>query len=485
VYEMLEAISQGVAALGFILWTWLFGVVLIIGGIYFTIKTRFVQFTMVYDALRLIGGKDKAANEATVSEKNKPKNNLSAFQAFCISESSRVGTGNVTGTAIAIAIGGPGALFWMWVMALLGACTSFVESTLGQLYKENHGDRFMGGPMFYFQRAYKSKLPGKVFAVIVAIMYVFVFNSIQTNTITDTFISFVPERIFIGIAVSIVTMFIIFGGLKRIAQAATTLLPFMVIVFLIVSYGIILFNLPEFFSAMGLVFTSAFGAEQIAGGGVGFAIGTAMQQGLRRGLFSNEAGLGTVPIGASTSNVSHPAKQGLVSCFGVYVDTILIASATGFFVIMSGAYLEGYTGVALVRAGFIHFMGPSSEPFLLVMLLLLPLTSILGNYFYGETSLRFLTKSKSAINIFRLAGGIVIILASLAPLQLVWNLGDIFTGTLVTLNIIVLFKLGKTAFAVLDDYRTQLKAFKAGKGPEPVFYDDTIGVDTPYWKRNR
>ena len=483
-YEALLEFTGYVSQVGFFLWTWVFGVALMVGGVYFTFKTGFVQLNTVKDALRLIMGKDSATNEA-VSDDSKPTTRLSAFQAFCISESSRVGTGNITGTALAIVIGGPGALFWMWAMAFFGACTSFVESTLGQLFKENHGDRFMGGSMYYFKRAYKSKWPSKIFAAIVVIQYVFVFNSIQINTIADTFVDFVPNRIFVGIIISAFTLIVIFGGLKRIAQAATTLLPFMVITFLVVSYGIILFNIPQFLQSMGVIVQSAFGVEQVAGGAVGFTIGNAMQQGFRRGLFSNEAGLGTVPIGASTSNVSHPAKQGLVSCFGVYVDTMLIASATGFFVIMSGAYLEGITGVALVRAGFVYFMGPASEPFLLVMLLLLPITSILGNYFYGETSLRYLTDSKKVLYGLRVAAGILLVLASLAPLQLVWNLNDISTGTLMTLNIIVLFKLGKLAFAVLDDYRKQLAAFRAGTGPEPIFYDDTIGIDTPYWKRDR
>ena len=481
---MLFEITDLIRQLGFFLWTWVFGAALVVGGIYFTIRTRFVQFTTLPDAIRTIMGRDAKSNQAAAGSE-KPRSALSAFQSFCISESSRVGTGNIVGTAVAITMGGPGAIFWMWAMALIGAATGFVESTMGQIYKENHGDRFLGGPMYYFQRAFKSKVPSYVVAIIIAITYGFVFNSIQTNTIADNLQHYVPGRIVIGIILAVIVAVIIFGGAMRIAKIATAILPFMVITFLVICFGIILFNLPRFFSTMGYIVVSAFGTEQIAGGAIGFTIGQAVQQGLRRGLFSNEAGLGTVPIAASTSVVSHPVKQGAVQSFGVFLDTLIICSATAFIVLMSGLHTTGIAGVVLVRESLTYFIGGFAAPFLNLMLFLLPFTSIIGNYFYGESCIRFASKKSSAITVYRILAIVLIVAASLAPLQLVWNLADIFTGTLVTFNVIVLFMIGKTAIACLDDYRKQRSAQKAGQGEEPVFYDDSIGIDTSCWKRNR
>ncbi|MCL2381889.1 MAG: alanine:cation symporter family protein [Treponema sp.] len=482
----MEGFTAAVSSLGFFLWAYVFGIALIAGGIYFTIRTRCVQFTTLRDALRAIGGKDKKANLES-AQNDAPKTSLSAFKAFCVSESSRVGTGNVVGVAVAIAMGGPGSIFWMWIMAIIGAATGFVESTLSQVYKENHRDRFMGGAMYYFQRAFKSKVPSYVHAGLLAFTYVFVFNSVQTNTIADTFQGFVPYRIIIGIVVSAVIMFIIFGGIKRISQVASIMMPPIIIFYLLVCFGIIIVHFPQFIQAMGYIVASAFGTEQVAGGALGFTFAQAIQHGLRRGLFSNEAGIGSVPIGAATSNVSHPVKQGAVQSFGVLLDTLVICSATAFIILMSGNYIGGTTatGVALVRDSLEYWVGGFAVPFLNIMLFLLPFTSIIGNYFYGETCFRFISRSNTAVNVFKVLGGLTIIVASIVPLRLVWSMADIFTGTLATMNIIALFILCNIAVKCLDNYKKQAKAFRAGTGKEPVFYDDEIGVETPYWKRGR
>lgn len=482
-YDELLALTQQVSRTGFFLWTWVFGVMIMAAGIFFTLRTKGAQFTLMSDVYRIISGKDKE-NEAKTSGKDKPETTLSAFQAFVISESSRVGTGNIVGVAVAIVTGGAGAIFWMWIMALLSAGTNLIESMLGQVYKENHGDRFMGGPMYYFQKAFKSKVPAYVFACMLAFLYVFIWNSVQTNTIVDTFSPYTPNRLTVGLVLAAIIAIIIFGGLKRIVSVTSIVLPTMVVLFLLVGTGIILFNLPAFFTAMGHIFQSAFGASQVAGGVIGFTLGQALQQGLRRGIFSNEAGIGSKPIGAATSDVSHPAKQGVVYAFGVYMDTLWISSITAFLILMSPHYGSGTTGVILVRDSIVHFTGALGVPFFYVLFFLLPFTSVIGNYFYGETCLRFVTKSKAAVTCLRFFAIGVIILASLVPLNLVWNLADIFTGTLATLNIFVLFKLSGIAFKVLDDYLLQRKRLKA-EGIEPVFYDDAIGIETSFWKRDR
>lgn len=479
-YENLLALTEQVRQVGFFLWTWVFGAIIIIAGFYFTIRTGFAQFTLLKDVGRIITGKDKKQSEKTKKGKDKPETSLSAFQAFAISEASRVGTGNIVGVGVAIVTGGAGAIFWMWAMALISAATNLVESTLAQVYKENHGDRFMGGPMFYFQKAFKSKKPAYLFAVLLAVLYVFIWNSVQTNTIVDTFVPYVPGRIYIGLILAAVVSLIIFGGMKRITQVTSTVLPVMVIIFLVVGTGIILFNLPAFFQAFTHIIRSAFGARQAAGGVIGFTLGQALQQGLRRGIFSNEAGIGSKPIAAATSDVTHPVKQGIVYSFGVYVDTLWISSVTAFIVLMSPHYGAGETGVLLVRNAIIHFTGALGTPFFYAMFLLLPFTSVIGNYFYGESCLRFVTKNKTSIMIFRFLAIILIIFASLVPLQLVWNIADIFTGTLATLNIFVLFKLSKVAIAVLKDYTSQRAQYKKD-GTEPVFVDKNIGIETAYW----
>ena len=483
-YYDLLAFSQRVQGIGFFLWTWVFGVFVIAAGLYFSFKTKFAQFTLMKDLGKIITGKDKVATKDTFSDKSKPENSLSAFQAFAISEASRVGTGNIVGVAVAIVMGGAGAIFWMWAMALISACTNLIESMLGQVYKENHGDRFMGGPMYYFMRAFKSKTPAYVFAILLAFLYVFVWNSVQTNTIVDTFASHVPNRLIVGGILAAIVAIIIFGGMKRIVTVTSTVLPTMVVLFLIIGTVIILFNLPAFFNSFVHIVKSAFGTTQVAGGVIGFTLGQALQQGLRRGIFSNEAGIGSKPIGAATSDVSHPAKQGIVYAFGVYVDTLWISSITAFLILMSPYYGSAYTGVILVRNSLVHFTGNLGIPFFYFLFFLLPFTSIIGNYFYGETCLRFTSKSKLAVTILRLSAVSIIIIASFLPLQLVWNLGDIFTGTLATLNIFVLFKLSKIAIGVLDDYVKQRKELK-DTGKEPIFYDDVIKEDTSYWKRDR
>jgi len=479
-YETLLDFTRQIQSLGFFLWTWVFGAFVVIAGIYFSFRTRFAQFSLMKDLPKIITGQDKKAQENTQNNGDKPKTSLSAFQAFAISESSRVGTGNIVGVAVAIVSGGAGAIFWMWAMALFSAATNLIESALGQVYKENHGDRFMGGPMYYFRKAFKSQFPSYLFAGLLMFLYVFVWNSVQTNTIVDTFQAYVPHRAVVGIIVASIIAIIIFGGLKRIVDITMFILPAMVIIFLVAGTGIVLFNLPAFFTAFGHIISSAFGARQIAGGAIGFTIGQALQQGLRRGIFSNEAGIGSKPIAASTADSSHPAKQGIVNAFGVFLDTLWISSITAFIVLMSPFYGSDLVGVALVRESMIYFTGALGAPLFYVMFLLLPFTSIIGNYFYGETCLRFITKSKASVTILRVVAVVLIFLASFVPLNLVWNIADLFTGTLATLNIFVLFKLSNIAIKVINDYKAQSKS-----GNDPVFYDDVIGGNTSFWKKNR
>ena len=486
-YEALYQFSYQVRDVGAWLWTWIFGIALVGGGIWFSIRTGFVQFVFFGDALKFLAGRHTGKTDS----EGKPKSSFSAFQSFCISECSRVGTGNIVGTIVAITTGGPGAIFWMWAMALFGAATNFVECTLGQLHKVNAGDRYLGGPMYYFQKAFKkTKVPSYIVAVVIAFTYGFVFNSIQMNTVADNmapiFGLYGTSRAIIGVVIAAIVAWVIFGGAQRIVKFATILMPAVIITFLVVTFFIIVLNLPLFFQTMGLIVSSAFGPREVGGGVLGFTLAQALQVGLRRGLFSNEAGLGTVPIAASASDVSHPVKQGFVQSFGVLLDTLIICSATAFLVLMSGLHMGDARGVVLARDAMSFWIGDNlGFWFMTVMLFFLPFTSLVGNYFYGESCMRFATEKKGAIIAYRVGCVALIVFASMMPLQLVWNMADIFTGTLVTFNLIAILILFKQVVKCLDDYREQRKAFKAGTGPDPTFYDDTIGIETDYWKRNR
>ena len=485
-YDALFEFSFVVRDIGAWLWTWIFGVALVGGGIWFSVRTGFVQFVFFGDALKFLAGK----HTGKVDSEGKPKGSFSAFQSFCISECSRVGTGNIVGTIVAITTGGPGAIFWMWAMALFGAATNFVECTLGQLHKVNAGDRFLGGPMYYFQQAFKkTKVPSFIVAVVIAFTYGFVFNSIQMNTVADNIAPLLGlegnMRAIVGVVVAAIVAFVIFGGAQRIVKFATLLMPAIIVTFLVVCFFIIVLNFGTFLQTMGLIVSSAFGPREVGGGVLGFTLAQALQVGLRRGLFSNEAGLGTVPIAASASDVSHPVKQGFVQSFGVLLDTLIICSATAFIVLMSGLHMGDARGVVLARDAMTYWIGVAGVPFMTVMLFFLPFTSLVGNYFYGESCMRFATNKKAPITAYRIGCVALIVFASMMPLQLVWNIADIFTGTLVTFNLIAILMLFKQVIACLDDYRVQRKAFKAGTGPDPTFYDDTIGIETAYWKRNR
>ena len=492
-YETLLEFSRQVGRVGSWLWTWVFGIALVGGGIWFSVRTGFVQFRFLGDALKFLAGKHTGKTKGEGDGVSKPKDSFSAFQSFCISECSRVGTGNIVGTIVAILMGGPGAIFWMWAMALFGAATNFVECSLGQLHKVNAKDRFLGGPMYYFQKAFKNtKVPSIVVAVVIAFTYGFIFNSIQLNTVAVNLAPFTQAlgfgamyRLSIGLVVAAIVAFVIFGGARRIVKFATILMPAIIITFLSVCFFVILFNIPSFIQAMALIVTSAFSYTAVAGGAVGFTIGTALQQGLMRGLFSNEAGLGTVPIAASASEVSHPVKQGFVQSFGVLLDTIIICSATAFMVLMTGLHTEGFSAVELARQSMTYWIGAAGVPFMTVMLFFLPFTSLVGNYFYGETCMRFATTKKGPIIAYRIGCVLLIVFASVVPLQLVWNISNIFTGILVTFNLVGILILFNQVTKCLDNYTEQRKAFKAGTGGDPTFYDDMIGVDTDYWKRSR
>ena len=325
-----------------VLWSYLLVALLLGCAVWFTVRTRGVQFRMLREMLRVLG---ESAGGGRRGERH-----VSSFQAFAVSLASRVGTGNLAGVATAIAVGGPGAVFWMWIIALLGASSAFVESTLAQLYKRRGRDSYIGGPAYYMERGLGRRWMGVVFAVLISVTFGFAFNSVQSNTICAAWEgAFGFDHHWVGIALTLLTLGVIFGGIHRIARVSGVVVPVMALGYIALALGVVLFNFRRLPEVVELIVANAFGWEQAMGGGVG----AALMQGIKRGLFSNEAGMGSAPNVAATAHVSHPVKQGLIQTLGVFTDTLVICTCTAFIILFGGvpdASLSGHPAYA-GRAG--------------------------------------------------------------------------------------------------------------------------------------
>ncbi|MGL4652751.1 alanine/glycine:cation symporter family protein [Cetobacterium sp.] len=445
-----------------ILWSYVLIAMLLFVGTYFTLKTKFVQIRYFTQMIKILGD--------SVGQKG----GVSSFKAFCISTASRVGTGNLAGVAIAIASGGPGAIFWMWLIAIIGGASSFVESTLAQIYKIKDGDAFRGGPAYYMEKALNKKWMGVAFSILISITFGLIFNSVQSNTISLAFHeAFKMDRTIIGVILAIATGVIIFGGVQRIANFSAAVVPVMATLYIIISMYVVVKNIgmvPEIFRD---IIENAFGIRQAVGGGIGAAIMT----GVKRGLFSNEAGMGSAPNAAAAAETSHPVKQGFVQTLGVFTDTILICSCTAFMVLISGAHkTEGLTGIQLTQNALSSQVGNWGNVFIAVCILLFAFSSIIGNYYYGETNIEFLTSNKSWLNLYRAGVVGMVMFGSVGELALIWNMADLFMGLMAVLNLIAIFLLGKVVFEALKDYNSQ-----KNNGMDPVFNKNDI--DMPYGER--
>ncbi|MBP9987493.1 MAG: alanine:cation symporter family protein [Bacteroidales bacterium] len=427
-------------------------------ALWFTIRTKGVQFRMVKEMLHLVvesnGGKEEGRH-------------ISSFQAFMVSLAGRVGTGNLAGVAGAIAIGGPGAVFWMWMTALLGAATSFIECTLAQLFKVRGNDSFMGGPAYYIEKGLGKKWLGVLVSVLLIISFGLSNNSVQSNTICAAMQeAFGVKPYVMGIILSVLTAAIIFGGIQRIAKASSMIVPFMALIYIVVALVVVACNIKMLPSAIGLIFKSAFGWKQAAGGFCGAAI----MQGIKRGLFSNEAGEGSSPNVASTANVSHPVKQGLVQSLGVFTDTLVICSCTAFIILCSGVDIYGgLDGVNLTQAAISATLGPAGKVLVAVVLFFFVFSTILGNYYYGEANVRYITSSRTALNVFRICTVAMVMFGSLCALSTAWALIDICMALLTTFNLVTLMFLYKWAVRLLEDYCRQKK-----EGRDPVFHKSQL-----------
>lgn len=456
-----------------ILWSYVLIVVLVGAGLYFGFKTRFVQIRYFKTMFKLLGeGAGKAITE-------KDKNNISSFQAFCISTASRVGTGNMAGVAIAIAAGGPGAVFWMWVIAIIGGSSSFVESTLAQIYKvKDKNGGYRGGPAYYMEQGLNKRWLGIIFSILITVSFGLVFNSVQANTISLAFEeAFGINRLVIGIVLIALTAVIIFGGVKRIAQTAEAIVPIMAVAYVIMALFVIIKNISLVPYIFSLIVTSAFGVRPF----VGATIGTTIMMGVKRGLFSNEAGMGSAPNAAATAEVTHPVKQGFIQTLGVYTDTVLICSCTAFIILLSGVYTQSnLTGIQLTQKALSSQVGNWGNIFIAVSILLFAYSSIIGNYYYGETNIEFIKANKGWLFAYRIAVLGMVIFGSLAKIQIVWDMADLFMAFMALINLSVIVMLGGVAFDALRDYELQRR-----EGKDPHFNKDNISdlKDVECWDK--
>ena len=416
-------------------------------AVWFTLKTRFVQFRMIGEMIRLLG--DSGTTH------NKEEKHISSFQAFAVSLASRVGTGNLAGVATAIAVGGPGAIFWMWLIALLGSSSAFVESTLAQLYKRKGKESFIGGPAYYMLYGLRLRWMGVLFAILISITFGFAFNSVQSNTICAAWEgAFGIDHVLAGVIITILTLLIIFGGIQRIAKVSSIVVPVMALGYIALALGIVLFNITRLPEVFETIIANAFGWEQMAGG----AVGAALMQGIKRGLFSNEAGMGSAPNVAATADVSHPVKQGLIQALGVFTDTLIICTCTAFIILFSGAPLDGsINGVQLTQHALTNEVGNIGSIFVALAILLFAFSSIIGNYYYGEANIRFITSRKSILFLYRLLVGGMVMFGALASLDLAWSLADVTMGLMTICNLIAISLLSKQAFILLKYYMLQKK----------------------------
>ena len=448
--------------------------VLSAAGLWFTIKTKGVQFTMIGEMFRLLFKADKG-------KLNTEEKRVSAFEAFMVSLASRVGTGNLAGVATAIVIGGPGAIFWMWVMALIGSVNTFVECTLAQLFKSKAKDSFIGGPAFYITKGLKKRWLAVIFAVAILAQFGLTNNMVQANTISSAFTeAFSIPPMVMALALSALALAVVFGGIQRIAKVCSYIVPFMALTYLGIAVWVLAVNITVLPELLGLIVRSAFRFEQAAGG----MVGTAILMGFKRGIFSNEAGEGSAPNAAATADVSHPIKQGLIQTLGVFTDTLVVCTCTALIIMCSGLYNCGANGIELTQVAMTYHIGPAGKYIVAVCIFFFAFSSVIGNYYYGECNLTFLCNgseyTKAAIQIYRLLLGILIFLGSLMTIEVVWALVDFFMVIMTVVNLTSIFLLGKYAIRLLDDYKAQLR-----QGKDPEYHSSTmpeISDVTECWK---
>lgn len=441
-------------------------------GIYFTVRTRFVQLRLLKEAFHVL--KEKAGEE-------NGKKQVSSFQALMISTASRVGTGNIAGIATAIAAGGAGAVFWMWLMAVIGGASAFIESTLAQVYKVKDKEEFRGGPSYYMEKALGKRWLGILFSVLLIICFAYGFNGLQSFNMSSSLEYYIPGYsdtvypMIVGLVLAVGTAFVIFGGVHRIGFITSVIVPIMAGAYLLIGLYTIVMNITELPRVFSMIFSQAFDFRAFAGG----MAGSAVVIGIKRGLFSNEAGMGSAPNASASASVSHPAKQGMVQVLSVFIDTLLICSATAMMLLLSGVQGESgvLDGIPFVQKAISANVGNWGIHFITLSIFAFAFSSLIGNYYYAESNILFIKNNKKLLFIFRITCLLAVFFGAQADFSMMWNIADITMGCMATVNILVILVLGNTAMKVLKDYEKQKK-----EGKNPVFKAKDVGIDnTECW----
>lgn len=459
-----------------VMYTYILIIMLVGCGLYFTIRTRGAQFRLFKDGLKSLVEKSEA--------KENGEKKVSSFQALMISTASRVGTGNIAGIATAIAAGGPGAVFWMWLMALIGGASAFIESTLAQVYKVRQDGLYRGGPSYYMERALGKRWMGILFSILLILCFAYGFNALQSYNMSSSLEYYIPEYtksiwpLVVGVILAVATGLVIWGGAHRIGFISSVIVPIMATLYILIGLVTIILNITEMPRVFGVIFKNAFDFKAIAGG---FA-GSAVVIGIKRGLFSNEAGMGSAPNASASADVDHPVKQGLVQVISVFIDTIMICSSTALMLLVSD--VEGisgtFDGIPYVQAAISSNVGQWGIHFITFSIFAFAFSSLIGNYYYAESNILFIKNSKVLLHLFRVTCVLAVFLGAQADFGLVWNLADITMGFMAIVNIIAIFLLGKVAIKVLKNYEQQKK-----QGKNPVFYEDEVGLTGTIWTRDR
>lgn len=443
---------------------------LVIAGVYFTFRTKFVQFRLIKDAFKSLTEK---------AEKGK----VSSFKSLMISTASKVGVGHIAGIASGIIIGGPGAVFWMWLMAILGSASAFIESTLAQIYKvrdENGG--FRGGPAYYMQKAFNKKWLGILFSCLLIAGYAYGFNALQSFQLSSALTPYIENYknsmypTIVGLILAILTAVVIWGGTHRIGFISVYVVPIMSLAYISVAVYIGAKNFEKIPAVLALIFEDAFNFKAIFGA---LFYKSALMMGTKRGLFSNEAGMGSAPNAAATADVLHPVNQGLAQVLSVFIDTLLICTATAFIVLLSGLNLNcGLEDIPFVQEAVRSQVGTFGVHLIAFSIFAFAFTSIIGNYCYAETNVLFIKNNKVLLNIFRVTCVITVFLGAQADARTVWNISDLFMGLMAVVNIVVIILISNVAINALTDYLRQKK-----DGKVPVFVAQNAGIDnTEVWQ---
>ena len=462
-------------------------IIMLLGvGLYFTMRGKLLQLRLLPESIRVVG------------EKSGDENSVSAFEALMVSTASRVGTGNIVGVANAIAVGGYGAVFWMWLIAVVGSASAFVESTLAQIYKKKDpkGGSY-GGPSYYIEAALHSRLLGVIFAVVLIATYAGGFNMVASFNLLDSFTgySFYEQAGYVkilggtysvvtlvgGAVLALLVAVCVLGGGRRIVKVTGVLVPVMGVLYILMALVVMVLNLDMIPGVLARIFHDAFDFQAIFGGALGFG-SSAVMQGIKRGLYSNEAGVGSAPNAAAAASVSHPVKQGLVQMLSVFIDTILVCTATAMMCLSTGIDIKGgLEGAPLVQASLATTFGSVGPYFITFALLLFAFTTLLGNLFYCEGCLNYIagrTLKNNVLNVFRVIACVLVFVGGQLEFDLVWNLADVLMGCMAIINLPVIVILGGTAMKALKDYTRQRR-----EGENPVFKARSIGLrqKTDFW----